>query len=98
MMKKVILDEVISVLFVPRTPHSELAKMLMDITHQLRLDNHEGDIDIGLNRLYDIKMTDDKNELDIMDMNLDMLTKTFEQTVMPENQIPEVKKVQSPEA
>ena len=44
------------------------------------MDNPEGIIDIELERLYDINLTEDKNKLDIMDMNMDLLTKMFEQT------------------
>ena len=43
-----------------------------DITHWLKMENVEGNLYIELNRLYDIKMTEDMNELDIMDINVDM--------------------------
>ena len=43
------------------------------------MENPEGSIDIELERLNEIKLTDD-SEMDILDMNMDMLSKMFEQT------------------
>ena len=46
-----------------------------NIRYWLKMDNPEGSIDIELDRLYDINLTEDMNKLDIMDINMDMLTK-----------------------
>ena len=57
----------------------------INIRYWLKMDNPEGSIDIELDRIYNINLTEDMNELDIMDMNLAMLTKMFKQTRMTED-------------
>ena len=71
-----------------------------DITHWLKMDNIEGNIDIGLTNLFEQTVMHDNQwlEMDNIEGNIDIgLTSLFEQTVMPDNQIPDVEIVQSPD-